>query len=117
MACSGCGRKFVDYYDVSEREVRDLPWSSMLTTVVVEVHRVKCPDCGVRLERVPLLPSKAPFSERFADAVGQACESAAARQVARRLGLAEHGPRDRSVVSGAVVSPPAEANGEAPRRR
>ena len=89
MACSGCGRKFVDYYDVSEREVRDLPWSSMLTTVVVEVHRVKCPDCGVRVERVPLLPSKAPFSERFEDAVGQACESAAARQVARRLGLAE----------------------------
>ena len=65
MACSGCGRKFVDYRDVSEREVRDLPWSSMLTTVVVEVHRVKCPDCGVRVERVPLLPSKAPFSERF----------------------------------------------------
>jgi transposase len=38
---------------------------------------------------VPLLPSKAPFSKRFEDAVGQACESAAARQVARRFGLTE----------------------------
>jgi transposase len=89
LVCSGCGRKFHDYHDVSEREVRDLPWSSLLTTVVVEVHRVKCPECGVKVERVPLLPSKAPFSERFEDAVGQACESASARQVARRFALAE----------------------------
>jgi len=37
---------------------------------------------------VPQLPSKAPFSKRFEDAVGQACESAAARQVALRFGLA-----------------------------
>ena len=89
MVCSGCGRKFEDYHDFSEREVRDLPWSSLLTTVVIEVHRVKCPNCGVKVERVPLLPSKAPFSERFEEAVGQACESASARQVARRFGLAE----------------------------
>jgi len=33
------------------------------------------------------LPSKAPFSKRFEEAVGEACESASARQVARRLGL------------------------------
>ena len=50
---------------------------------------MKCPDCGVRVEKVPLLPTKAPFSKRFEDAVGQACESAAARQVARRFGLTE----------------------------
>jgi transposase len=53
------------------------------------VYRLKCPNCGVRVEKVPLLPSKAPFSKRFEDAVGQACESAAARQVARRFGLTE----------------------------
>jgi len=34
------------------------------------------------------LPSKAPFSKRFEDAVGQACESAAVRQVALRFDLA-----------------------------
>ena len=55
---------------------------------VVEVYRVRCPDCGVKMEKVPQLPSKAPFSKRFEDAVGQACESAAARQVARQFGLA-----------------------------
>ncbi len=86
LECSGCGRKFEDVYDCNERAVRDLPWSEFNTTVHIEVYRVKCPHCGVRIEKVPLLPSKAPFSKRFEDAVGQACESASARQVARRFG-------------------------------
>src|SRR6516162_3109223 len=73
----------------NERAVRDLPWSSLTTTVHIDVYRVKCPDCSVKIEKVPLLPSKAPFSQRFEDAVGQARESAAARQVARRFGLSE----------------------------
>jgi transposase len=89
LECSGCGRKFTEAYDSNDRAVRDLPWSTFKTTVHIEVYRVKCPDCGVKVEKVPLLPSKAPFSKRFEDAVGQACESAAARQVARRFGLAE----------------------------
>lgn len=88
LVCSGCGRKFGEAYDSNERAVRDLPWSSLTTTVHIEVYRVKCPECGVKIE-APLLPSKAPFSERFEDAVGQACEGASARQVARRFGLPE----------------------------
>ena len=66
-------------HDISEREVRDLPWGEYRTTVVVEMCRVRCPDCGVKIERVAQLPSKAPFSKRFEDAVGLACESGAAR--------------------------------------
>ena len=59
-----------------------------MATVFVEVYRVKCPDCGVKREKVPLLPSKAPFSKRFEDAVGLACEMASARQVGRQFRLA-----------------------------
>ena len=58
------------------------------TTVVVEYYRVRCPKCGVRVELLDQLPSKAPFSKDFEDAVGLACESAAARQVARQFHLA-----------------------------
>jgi len=87
LECSGCGRKFTEACDVNERAIRDLPWSQFRTTVFIEVYRVKCPECGVKVEKVPLLPGKAPFSKRFEDAVGLACESAAARQVARRFGL------------------------------
>ena len=88
LVCSGCGRELETAHDANEREVRDLPCMEFRTTVLVEVYRVCCPDCGIKVERVPQLPTKAPFSKRFEDAVGQACESAAARQVSLRFGLA-----------------------------
>jgi transposase len=88
LICSGCGRKISDAHDYNEREVRDLPWGEYRTTVIIEVYRVCCPNCGIRVEKVPQLPSKAPFSKRFEEAVGQACESASVRQVAKRFGLA-----------------------------
>jgi transposase len=88
LVCSGCGRRVSEIREVYEREVRDLACFEYQTTVVLELYRVRCPDCGVKAEKVEQLPSKAPFSKRFEEAVGQACESAAARQVARQLGLA-----------------------------
>jgi hypothetical protein len=59
LECSGCGRKFAEVYDSYEREVRDLPCFEFRTTVVIELYRVRCPDCGVKTEKVPQLPSKA----------------------------------------------------------
>jgi transposase len=88
LICSGCEGKFTEAHDCREREVRDLPWGEYRTTVVIEVYRVCCPNCGVKVEKVPQLPSKAPFSQRFEEAVGGACESASVRQVARQFQLA-----------------------------
>src|SRR6202140_3412134 len=88
LICSGCGRKFSDAHDGNEREVRDLPWGEYRTTVVIEVYRVCCPQCGVKVEKVPQLPSKAPFSKRFEEAVGMTCESTSGRQLARQFRLA-----------------------------
>jgi transposase len=87
LVCSSCGKPVKDVTETYEREVRDLPWSEYKTTVVIELYRVRCLDCGVKAEKVPRLPSKAPFSKRFEDAVGQACENAAASRVARQFGL------------------------------
>ena len=85
--CSKCGKLAVEIVETYEREVRDLPWSDYKVTVVVELYRVRCPDDGVKAEKVPVLPSNAPFSKRFEDAVGQACENAAASRVAAQFGL------------------------------
>jgi transposase len=41
------------------------------------------------MEKVAPLRSKAPFSKRFEEAVGQGCKSASARRVAKEFGLAE----------------------------
>jgi transposase len=88
LICSGCGGRCSKIEEIREREVRDLPWRKYQTIVVVEFYRVRCPKCGLKVETVPQLPSKAPFSKDFEDAVGLACESAAARQVARQFKLA-----------------------------
>jgi transposase len=88
LICSGCGRKFTDAHDYYQREVRDLPWRKYRATVIIELYRVSCPPCGVRIEKVPQLASKAPFSKDFEDAVGLARESTSVRQVARQFGLA-----------------------------
>src|SRR5438876_7797062 len=76
LICSGCGRKVTEAHDYYQREVRDLPWRKYQTTVIIELYRVCCPECGVKIEKVPQLPGKAPFSKDFEDedAVGLACD-------------------------------------------
>jgi hypothetical protein len=59
LVCSGCGAprgKIVASY---EGETRALPRFEYLTTFVVELYRVRSPDCGVKAGKVPLLPGKA----------------------------------------------------------
>ncbi len=51
--------------------MRDLPCFDYKTTVVVELYRLRCPDCGIKAERIEQLPTKAPFSKRFEDAVAR----------------------------------------------
>jgi hypothetical protein len=75
--------------EIYEREVRDLPWGEYAVSVIIELYRVDCPRCGVKAEKVELLPSKAPFSKRFEEVVGRACESAPVRRVARQFHLPE----------------------------
>lgn len=89
LICSGCGQHCGDLMDSNCREVRDLPWSGYTAAVVVQLYRVRCPRCGPKIEKVAQLPSKAPFSRRFEEEVGQCCAAASARQVAQKLGMAE----------------------------
>jgi len=89
LRCPGCGRRVQEIHEVIERTVRDLPCFEYTTTVIVELYRLRCPDCGLKTEQMPQLPSKAPYTKRFEDSVGRACESAAASQVSRRMGLSE----------------------------
>jgi len=37
---------------VYEREVRDLPCFEYRTTVVIELYRLRCPECGIKAEKV-----------------------------------------------------------------
>jgi transposase len=88
LVCSSWGKRVPEIVESYEREVRDLPCFEYSPTVVIELYRVRCPNCGIQREKVEQLPSKAPFSKRFEEAVGEDCESAPVRRVARRWGLA-----------------------------
>src|SRR5260370_19086774 len=101
LECSGCGQRIGKVAEVYEREVRDLPWSEYRTTVVIELYRVRCPDCGLKTEKVPHLPSKAPFSKRFEEAVGVGCEREAVRGGGGEVGRG--GGEDRRQGGGAFV--------------
>ena len=60
LVCCGCGRSVSEIAEVCEREIRDLPCFEYRTTVVIELCRLRCLDCGVKTEKVVQLPSKAP---------------------------------------------------------
>jgi transposase len=56
LRCPGCGRRVREIHEVIERAVRDLPCFEYTTTVMVELYRLRCPDCGLKTEQMPQLP-------------------------------------------------------------
>ena len=88
LVCSGCGRELKKAHDVNEREVRDLPCMEFRTTVVVESVSGVLPGLRHQSGESATVAEQSAIQKRFEDAVGQACESAAARQVSLRFGVA-----------------------------
>lgn len=91
--CSGCGVEREDVHDFHERRVRDLPWGAWKVWLIVEVHRVRCRQCGVRTERINFLDGKQPYTRRFAAAVARDCEDTAVNRVALKWGLSSQTAR------------------------
>lgn len=86
-ACGGCGIGSRSVHSWRERHVRDLPWGEWKVFLVIEMHRVRCPRCGVKTERIPFLEGKHPYTSRFAAAVARDCEDAPVSRVAMRWRL------------------------------
>src|SRR5438034_11719607 len=71
LRCPSCGRRVEDIHQVYEREVRDLSCFEFQTTVIIELYRIRCPNCGVEAEKVESLPSKSSYSKRLEDEWGR----------------------------------------------
>lgn len=82
-ACGGCGISIRDVHSWTERRVRDLPWGIWQVWLVLDVHRVRCPRCGVRTERLPFIAGKAPYTTRLEAAIARDCEAAPVSRVAQ----------------------------------
>jgi transposase len=86
--CGGCGIAGRYVHDWTERRLRDLPWGTWRVWLRIEVHRVRCPRCGVRTERLPFVAGKVHYTTRLETAVAEACEAAPVTRVAAQWGLA-----------------------------
>lgn len=64
-SCSGCGWKTRTYYDRVWVRLRDLNASKHRVMLWLPNHRVECPRCGVRRERVSIARPRARSTRRF----------------------------------------------------
>jgi uncharacterized protein with PIN domain len=83
--------------------VRDLPWGQFRTTVVIELYRVRCPTCGLKIEKVEQLSSKrlAPnASKRLGKGLRKCFGAACSHEVWRGR---EYRPSHRSTLSGTLA--------------
>lgn len=81
--CSGCGVATTVIHEVEERRVRDLPVFEHSVELIVPRIRVKCPQCGPKIERLPWLDTYARVTRRLADSVSRLCKVASVLHVAR----------------------------------
>ncbi len=88
--CSGCGQRTLAIHDVTERRVRERDLFSRHTWLMVPVRRVRCADCGVRVESIPWLPSRQRMTAGMVSYVEALVRLLPIGQVASFLGLHWH---------------------------
>jgi len=68
-ACSGCGQVCRHVHDRALRRWRHLDLAGQRCYVEYELRRVRCPDCGVKVEAVPWARPRARHTRDFEDLV------------------------------------------------
>lgn len=85
--CPGCGRRRHKWKDRRRYLVEDLPWGENRVQLVVDKHRVMCPRCGVRTERLPFVRERGHVTIRMEALIGRECQSQPVSHVAKKWGL------------------------------
>ena len=62
--CSGCGQRRPGYDRLPRRRFEFIPFWGILVFFVYALRRVNCPECGVKVERVPWAEGKSPVTTR-----------------------------------------------------
>jgi len=64
--CSGCGCKRPGYDTLPVRRFEFIPFWGILVYFVYAMRRVQCPDCGIKVERVPWAEGKRTVTTTYA---------------------------------------------------
>ena len=107
-ACSGCGQVCRQVHDRAWRRWRHLDLAGNHCLIEYELRRVRCLDCGVRVEAVPWARPKARHTRDFEDLVAFCAQQMAKEPITRLLrigwdtvgaiverGIADHLDADR----------------------
>lgn len=87
MICSGCEGNCWQIHEVGWRVIRDMPILGDPVWLRVCLRRVRCSECGTRVERVRWLDRHARITRRLADFVGLWCEKLPVAHVCKLAGL------------------------------
>ena len=88
--CSGCGRKAPGYDTQGERRFQFISLWGILVYFVYAMRRVRCPRCGVKVERVPWAEGKSPICTTYAWFLAGWAKRMAWSQVAEAFGASWH---------------------------
>jgi transposase len=84
-ACSGCGQLCRRVHDRAWRRWRHLDLAGSRCFIEYELRRVRCPDCGVRVEAVPWARPRARHTRDFEDLVAFCAQQMAKEPICRLL--------------------------------
>lgn len=90
MECSGCGEVVSKVHEHVERWVDDLGAWGADTKLLVHLRRVKCGQCGTRMEKVSWLEPYARVTKRLAQCIAQLCDILPVQQAADFYNVAWH---------------------------
>jgi transposase len=90
--CAGCGQtgRQLQIHDRRVKRWRHLDLGASRCVIEAELRRLRCPDCGVRLEAVPWSRPGAAHTRDFEDVVGWLAQQMAFAPIARLLRVGWH---------------------------
>lgn len=87
LRCGRCGQVTEGVHERVGRSIRDLPMLGRTVWLQVELRRVRCGQCGTRMQQVSWLDRHARLTRRLAEAVTLWCAKLAVKHVAQMFGL------------------------------
>lgn len=92
--CSGCGAAVEKAARYQERTVQHLPLWQHVTVIRLQVYRVICPDCGLKVEALPWLAPYARVTTLLASMVAEMCKVMTNKAVGMLYELHTHTVKD-----------------------
>jgi len=83
--CSGCKKKVRSVHSYETRAISDMPMIESIVLIILRYRKVRCPDCGIRVEQHDFVAPYARYTYRLAQFVFILCKNMTLQDVAELL--------------------------------